>query len=718
MREDGELWTDGRDRNRNEDDRTRMGERDRDRHNKDGGIDGDGGAALRRNGAGRGKLDQPWVRDDSRVKEIANGRPTGRGWRDREQQRDNREWNKGGKFDDDPEWMDASGRDEKEQAHTADDFERWKQQQRIKSGAIPAAENKTETPLEEPVAAKELMAASKTITPAAFDGPNPFGMWAPKAHEGVGIEEGAATPKAQPVKGKTAKASRFATLFDPSKGAAAGTAAPPEPKQVETSAPAISHQPNASSEDKEGFQRILQMLGGASLASKPAQSPAPPPLHEAKSPANGDRPFTSPEKPMSRNDTPEQYLQSRQQPPRSREQNMALVDAAIAPRAEPRPLSTDQQIISELLGRLSPHNSAQGNVRSPLPDMERNREPLHSPPDSRATSMHEAAGLQGIFGQQQQPTQHSLDDKSQFLLNLMQQNNRATSTQMKQPQPRQMHDSTMLAFLQNQQRQAQPMNVRGGLPPGFDEQAFAEHDMMQPRHQQEQQRHQQEPDMPGVGRKQSQRAPPGFFDDPAITAMPRRNTGENGPRQNYTNMGIPSHHMTGEEMYHHQIAMQQQQEEERMRQRQRQQQQQAQQQAQQAQQQQQRMQPPPGLPQQPMRQPPPQQQFFDPRAQQQHTQNNHMFEQTKQYHQQQPPRGMFPPQGPPQTQGPPGIPPPGFGGPAAGPPGFPPMVMPRDMMSPGAMAGLSQQQQRQMFEAYEQQRSVMGRGGNGGYGGY
>ncbi len=47
-----------------------------------------------------------------------------------------REWARGGKVEQDPEWMSSPESEEKKQSHTQEDFERWKE--RMRASATPA----------------------------------------------------------------------------------------------------------------------------------------------------------------------------------------------------------------------------------------------------------------------------------------------------------------------------------------------------------------------------------------------------------------------------------------------------------------------------------------------------------------------------------------------------------------------------------------------------
>ncbi len=313
-KEDGEGWTNVRPRKsfgqeEGERFRRRTGERDSERdrdntreihdrfhkpHDSHTGRDreqDDKDAAPRRNGFGRGRNEPTWFRDEK----TTNTRDRDRGkeeskdkeWREnnrRGTRGGDRDWTRGGKAEQDPEWMGSTENEEKTQAHTQEDFQRWKE--RMKAGNA-AAEEKPK-PAEEGDFSRERQVSGNTKaapvvqkvdTPLVMDAGMDkfFGLFnEPRKAEDGSTSGGAPTViKKEPAKGTTGKASRFMSFFAPQ------DEAPPQQRES-ASAPQATLPQDSSSEDKEGFQRILQMLGGVSLPTgdntpqiNPSQQPPP-----------------------------------------------------------------------------------------------------------------------------------------------------------------------------------------------------------------------------------------------------------------------------------------------------------------------------------------------------------------------------------------------------------------------------------------------------------
>ncbi|OCK82402.1 hypothetical protein K432DRAFT_391298 [Lepidopterella palustris CBS 459.81] len=582
-REDGEGWTSVKSRKslgQDDLDRgTRNGDRDRDRYQKDGDVD-TGDTASRRIGMGRGRIDLPWSRDDGTAKEEGNkSGARSQGWRDREKDRDrdrdrDRDWTRGGRIEEDPEWMDTPVVSEKKQAHTQEDFQRWKE--RMKAGKTSAEEKEPilEQPPSniEPTTAGAVVtnaATSKPATPLALDGglDKLFGMWGEgsKRTDANNAEVSAVSKAAKP----KPKSSRFAGLFAP----------PEETKQSLAPAPTpASPEPPASgnSEDKEGFQRILQMLGGASTSAAPI-SPQDMALMNGMRQGGVRLDFQQPH-PDERSDN---IPPARQQIPRSREDRNTPVDAILAPRPSAPESRPSQSMFSPLPPDME---SGQELYRGSRPESSRPVEDFPMQPPSRNGSAQDALNLQALLGGRA-PPEPSRDSKRDFLLTLMQQP-RATPPQMgNQNIPRQSADNPNYSlFMENNAPKAQAPPKTRGLPPGIfdDSRIFSENEMYrreasireanmreatireanireanmreaslreasmrEMREASIREANMREASMrdavmpqPEALRKPSQRLPPGIFDDSSIASLQRRNTTENMPRQ-MTNMGIP-----------------------------------------------------------------------------------------------------------------------------------------------------------------------------------
>ncbi|KAL4784182.1 hypothetical protein BJX76DRAFT_327937 [Aspergillus varians] len=213
---------------------------------------------------GRARHEGSWFRDepaqDVPETEEEKASVRSRDWR-RDRHGADREWTRGVKLEQDPEWMDASEREEPRRVHTQEDFERWKE--KMKAGSSqPQPEERKESPTEqipESVQKSETRptdgeifsptgAALQDTTMERFFGL--LGDTKPAQDMGSPLPSEPLTKK-EATLGKLGKSSRFAGLFSPPLGSPA--------KEPESP---ISSQSPAPDADQEGFQRILQMLGG------------------------------------------------------------------------------------------------------------------------------------------------------------------------------------------------------------------------------------------------------------------------------------------------------------------------------------------------------------------------------------------------------------------------------------------------------------------------
>ncbi|KAI9729294.1 MAG: hypothetical protein M1834_006965 [Cirrosporium novae-zelandiae] len=244
---------------------------------KDSGWSGD---RERRNG----RKDPPWFKEtepsdhtEPPLKESSKHTD----WRDRHRapRGDGDRWSN--KNERDPEWMENSDREESKKAHTAEEFEKWKEQYK-------ASNSKSSAEKEPPVLSSpihEEQSAAKTETQLALD-PNLdkfFGSWT----SGLGgkepkVEEAKEKVSKEPLRATLPKTSRFTSLFSPPP--------PPVVRDEPSPIPQTEKRQNVEpgpSADQEGFQRILQMLGGGNAGSQKStpvteQSPYP------KPPGNGE----------------------------------------------------------------------------------------------------------------------------------------------------------------------------------------------------------------------------------------------------------------------------------------------------------------------------------------------------------------------------------------------------------------------------------------------
>lgn len=248
----------------------------RDPNNERGPRDKDGRFPARKDGQpGRSKFEGSWFRDEHAhdgTDPVDDDKPLrNREWR-RDRHGADRDWNRGAKFEQEPEWLDSNDRDEPRRAHTQEDFERWKERMKAGSGAAPQApvyEERRDAPTELGIAAQKSETHrtdgevfGQSATPFTTDNSMDrfFGMLGdkPSAPEVSTPNSAESAPKREVFVGKPGKSSRFAGLFSPPpESPARGPESPAVPKASTGGTPSDLHDA-----DQEGFQRILQMLGG------------------------------------------------------------------------------------------------------------------------------------------------------------------------------------------------------------------------------------------------------------------------------------------------------------------------------------------------------------------------------------------------------------------------------------------------------------------------
>lgn len=201
---------------------------------------------FRRDTVSRAKMSQSWFRKDTGEPLEESRRDTDKApdWRTRARER---EWDRSLKPEADPEWMDSTEPEEPFQAHTQEDFQRWKE--RMKAGGAPQ-EPVEATISDSPLGMIEDKAAQKLPSLEPDDSMDKFF---------ARYEQKSVTQKAGPGKSGGTK-TRFASLFSPS--------AEPQSKPFENMAPVAAERPssaqmpgsNPMDADQAGFARILEML--------------------------------------------------------------------------------------------------------------------------------------------------------------------------------------------------------------------------------------------------------------------------------------------------------------------------------------------------------------------------------------------------------------------------------------------------------------------------
>ena len=215
---------------RNRDDRRFKDREYRDEKDKPRGIfsrdkDGEREHDSRRNGNGRGRNEPSWFKDDAPP--TPRDRPSNgdrypdrnRGWREKDDRGDrgDRRWDRDRepRHEREPEWMDEPA-EEKSQAHTQEDFQKWKEQMQgrdrpdTNKGAVETTPAKAES------GQASFFGLEKPKEPAIRldTGPDKFfGIWAAPKDE---IKPEADVKKEGPAVGKpVGKASRFTSFFAP-----------------------------------------------------------------------------------------------------------------------------------------------------------------------------------------------------------------------------------------------------------------------------------------------------------------------------------------------------------------------------------------------------------------------------------------------------------------------------------------------------------------------
>lgn len=516
-RHNRESWTSARERRAlaADDEKAEGG----DRNGRHGRREHDG---ERRNGFGD-RQDNRWgPREDRRP----NGERQG-GWREREKERRDRDWDRGGHNDKEPEWMEDPAPKQEEDAgmmsmpKNQEDFEKWKQAQH--------ARNKQSTEETEPVPSEPAPAAKDAAPAKALAALKLEGV-ADNAFGGLGdfkrtdsASDSAQTPgKTGTGKGKT---SRFMPMF----------AKKDEPKE-ETPTDTGTHKvendmmnglmdgmAHPSTADQEGFQRILQMLGGNGASQTPTPneptSPAP------KQVSNGTKRqsrftgfFDQTPKSPERMQSPQA---SGQAPFKQIEREVMLSGRGITdepgsmfggrlPDTQPSQPPPRIQASASLMSPepMMPMNNGSREQQRPPPQQQGRMNDLFLDPPSRGAATPDIS-IQNLLASQRNQRQQGPDKNSDFLLSLLQTKGSRPPSQQARP------DGNFSLWLDQQ-----PPNVpethapkpRAPPPPGlFEDQLLRNHAQELPR---------QEPQpMPGNDmpqRRTSQRAPPGFFDEQSL----------------------------------------------------------------------------------------------------------------------------------------------------------------------------------------------------------
>jgi hypothetical protein len=387
---------DGRFKDREDRDTKDRPHRGFDNFTRDRDADHDQERDTRRNGAGRGR-NESWFRTDHdgpptpRDRNSTGDRFTdrNRGWREKDRDdrvgdrgdnrhdRGDRRWDRDRDRDRDnrqerePEWMDEPA-GERSQAHTQEEFQKWKEQMQGKDkagSAKPLAEEKVDA------GGSFGLEKLKVDTPLAIDtGPDKFfGMWAAQKDEN-GLDSGIEAKKEGVTKSKTAgKASRFTSFFAPQED--------PARRQTESNPPAsgapaeglgaLFQNTTPDSREKAAFAELLQKLKGQPLPGSGTTSPAN--AQQQPKPPAPDKPQSNP---ILSPEAFQQYRPERQEESRSATRNSqpALQDLLNQRQGTgSQPAVRPEQMLHELVGQRQ-NALSQSSVRPDLPQSHSNTE--------------------------------------------------------------------------------------------------------------------------------------------------------------------------------------------------------------------------------------------------------------------------------------------------------------------------------------------------------
>jgi hypothetical protein len=531
-REDGEGWTNVKGRKSiGQEDFERFAGRNGDRNREKQEGDPENEAARRGN---RDRAEPRWGRREETKDEVTKPGLAG-GWRERDRDRERereRDWTRGGngnRAEEDPEWMDTKVEKKEFKPRTQEDFQRWKEQMKAKD--TPADERDEPREISTAISATvPPMLTQPLHTPAGIESTQGilFGNWGRDKAVDINAAE---TISAKP---KPDKKSRFMTMFAKPDEAAA-------PAQSPAPTPASPPPVMEGNADKEGFQRILQMLGQVNVGGAPVAQASPP------APTNGMRQGGGVSLDFHHQTPPPEPQNTR--PPRTMEQQSILENILSQRPSAPETRAPQQFRFSSM----SPDNALHEQFRHPreAPVLEEHFHQQPQQPPSRNANGPDAnlaALLSGRAREESQRDQATKQRERDFLLTLMQQPSmRATPPQMSNPNlPRQNPENHLPAFFDQprQQPQAQPKG-RPGPPPGFmeDPRMFAENEIMrlnaERREQELRQQLSMQQQQQDAMRAKNARLPMGFpGHDEAILGVQRRNTGSDS--RPMTNMGIPS----------------------------------------------------------------------------------------------------------------------------------------------------------------------------------
>ncbi|KAK3944899.1 hypothetical protein QBC46DRAFT_244268, partial [Diplogelasinospora grovesii] len=497
----------GGDRYGNRDDRRTRDRDDRDNgdrrnRNLDHHKDGEEIDSPRRNGLSRGKS-EPWFKDNNNENNSSNNNRNSGGanndstlsqreridraksWRERDDDRygDRHERNQERRWDRereqraerDPEWLDEPA-EEKTQGHTEEDFKKFMETMKARSGgagggggmAALKPEEKPSVPIEKPATDSFFgMPEQKVLSaPAMETGPDKF--FAAYGIGGLDVSTPAAENK-EAAKPKGNKSSRFMAFLAPQEdGSSRVKTEPPTPAAMAqppphhgSAAEAASAQPEG---EKEAFALLIQKLQRSQLGPAPPLNSGNPPPSQLQLKFPEPSPIGLPDFQQKSAVSPEpfqQYGGDRREDARHRTPQHPLLSDILSPRPlappvqPPQVTRPDQALLQDLLAQ-----------RHQVPA------PGHSQTSARMAQNAAAA---------------SQNSQAEFLMRLMQSHREAPEPSrpeqllMRMPQPQKQVSIANISdrdqgFQRDQdyqrERSSSQRQMRGQGPPGFLEDQF------------------------------------------------------------------------------------------------------------------------------------------------------------------------------------------------------------------------------------------------------
>ena len=230
------------------------------RRERDRETDTEHGA--RRTVLGRGRNQPSWYRNEARAEDGLEVQEPAKSRENRNKERQgargpDKEWTRGSKVELDPEWMEAPEAEDANRVHTQEDFERWKERMKSNNAIKPDTTVEQQTSHNRSASgAGSGTAKVKVDTPLVVDSSVDgfFGLWnQPKKKQTVNGSVNGSQPTATSTGATASKPSKFTGFFN--------HIPDPEPQKEKLSLPVLPPASNSSNEDREGFQRILSLLG-------------------------------------------------------------------------------------------------------------------------------------------------------------------------------------------------------------------------------------------------------------------------------------------------------------------------------------------------------------------------------------------------------------------------------------------------------------------------